>query len=113
MSGVRRLFWVALGATAGVLVVRKITKTAQAYTPQGMASVLSVLVDGLRELAGSVRDAMAERDAELRLALGVDEGPIDPDRARALIDQPIGDHPSGADGGRASNPARRSAGRAG
>ena len=27
----RRLFWVALGATAGALVVRKISKAAQAH----------------------------------------------------------------------------------
>jgi hypothetical protein len=34
---VRRVFWVALGATVGVLVVRQVTKTAQSLTPGGIA----------------------------------------------------------------------------
>jgi hypothetical protein len=44
---VPRLFWAALGAAAGVLVVRKVTKTANAYTPEGMAHGLSNLGEGL------------------------------------------------------------------
>ena len=90
----RRLFWIALGATLGVLVVRKVTKTAQAYTPSGMAEGLSDLGEGLREMAGAVRDGMAEREAELRHALGIDTGTLPDGRemsaeqARALIEDP-------------------------
>jgi hypothetical protein len=94
----RRVFWVALGATAGVLVVRKLSKVAQAYTPSGMAQGvsggLSDLADGLREMAEAVREGMAEREAELRYALGIDTGTL-PDglqmtdaQARALIEDP-------------------------
>ncbi len=105
----RRVFWIALGATAGVLVVRKLTKTAESYTPEGVARGLSGLGEGLREMAQVVREAMEQRDAELRLALGVDEGAIDPARAQALIDHPMADHqwstPDDAD--RPSNPASR------
>lgn len=89
----RRLFWVALGATAGVLAVRKLTSTAKAYTPEGMAQGLAGLGEGLRELAAVVRESMAERDAELRLALGIDEGAMDAGAAQALIDHPTSDHP--------------------
>jgi hypothetical protein len=116
--GVRRIFWVALGATAGVLVVRKIASTAQAYTPGALVQGLAGLGDGLREIADVVREAMDDRDAELRLALGVDEGAIDPLRARSLIEQPTADHrepgtgPGRTDYGRASNPAHRASGRA-
>ncbi|MGL5858719.1 MAG: hypothetical protein ACRC35_10015 [Angustibacter sp.] len=97
MSVVRRLFWTALGATAGVLVVHKVSRTARAYTPRGVADGLSGLGTGLREMAEVAREAMAERDAELRVALGVDEavdasGP-DPQRVRALIERPTADHP--------------------
>ncbi|HEX3005515.1 MAG TPA: hypothetical protein VHO27_14970 [Angustibacter sp.] len=107
----RRVFWIALGATAGVLVVRKLTKTAESYTPEGMAKGLAGLGEGLREMAQVVREAMDERDAELRLALGVDEGAIDPARAQALIDHPMDDHAwTSSDAGRASNPAHRAAG---
>jgi len=90
----RRLFWVALGATAGVLVVRKISKTAQAYSPSGMAQGLSDLAEGLREMAEAVREGMAEREAELRYALGIDTGTLPDGRgmsaeqARDLIDDP-------------------------
>jgi hypothetical protein len=113
--GVRRIFWVALGATVGVLVVRKVTKAAQSYTPEGMAKGLAGIGEGLREMAQVVKEAMDERDAELRLALGVDEGAMDPERARVLIDDPTADHggyPGGypersEDFGRPSNPANR------
>lgn len=83
-----RLFWVTLGATAGVLVVRKLTRTAQAYTPEGMASGLASLGDGLREFAAAVREGMDAREAELRVALGVDAGTVDAETARRLIENP-------------------------
>ena len=90
----RRLFWAALGATAGVVAVRKLTSTAKAYTPEGVAQGLSGLGEGMRELAAVVRESMAERDAELRLALGIDEGAMDPATAQSLIDHPTSErHP--------------------
>jgi hypothetical protein len=97
-ESMRRLFWVALGATVGVLVVRKISKTAQAYTPSGMAQGLSGglsdLGEGLREMAEAVREGMADRETELRYALGMDTGTLPegremtPEQARALIEDP-------------------------
>jgi hypothetical protein len=59
---VRRLFWVALGATVGVLAVRKVSKAAEAYTPAGMASGLASLGEGLKEMAQVVREGMEERE---------------------------------------------------
>ena len=95
----RRLFWVALGATIGVMVVHKVTKTAQAYSPsgvaQGLSSSLSDLGEGLREMAQAVREGMSEREAELRQALGVDTGTLQGERqmsaeqARALLEAPF------------------------
>ena len=90
----RRLFWVALGATAGVLAIRKLTSTARAYTPEGVAQGLSGLGEGMRELAAVVRESMAERDTELRIALGIDEGAMDATSAQRLIDHPTSErHP--------------------
>jgi Family of unknown function (DUF6167) len=83
-----KLFWIALGAAAGVLVVRKATKTAQAYTPEGMASSLSNLGDAIRDFADAVREGMAEREEELRVALGIDAGVVDAEEARRLIENP-------------------------
>jgi hypothetical protein len=87
---VRRLFWVVLGATAGVLVVRKLTRAAQSYTPEGLGRSAASLADGFRELADAVREGMAERERELRTALGVDTGTVDPEQARALLEDPTG-----------------------
>jgi Family of unknown function (DUF6167) len=88
----RRVFWVALGATAGVLIVRKINKVAEAYTPEGVGRSLSALADALREMADVVREGMAEREEELRLALGVATGTerqgVDPGTARELLEKP-------------------------
>ncbi len=71
----RRLFWVALGATAGVLVARRLTRTARKLTPEGAGDRVSGAVGGLtqavREFADDVRAGMAERDVELREALGI------------------------------------------
>lgn len=86
----RRLFWVALGAAAGVLVARKVTRAAEAYTPEGLRRSAASLSDGLRDLADAVREGMAEREQELRAALGVDAGTVEPERARALLEDPAG-----------------------
>ena len=83
-----RLFWIALGATAGVLVVRKLTQTAQAYTPAGVASSIEGLGDAVREFAAAVREGMDTRETELRVALGIDSGAIDAETARQLIENP-------------------------
>ncbi|WP_270887854.1 DUF6167 family protein [Pedococcus sp. 5OH_020] len=95
-----RLFWTALGAAVGVYAVRRVSKAAQAYTPAGVAHGLSELGDGLRELAAAVREGMAERETELRLALGIDAGTADDPQAaagrldaaaaRTLLEDPTG-----------------------
>ena len=86
----RRLFWLTLGATAGVLVVRKVTRTAQAFTPAGLASSAGGIGDSLRYFADQVRIGMAEREVELRDALGIDKDGHDlpADEAADLIEHP-------------------------
>ncbi len=89
-----RLFWIAVGAGAGVYAVRKLTKTVEQYTPAGVSDSLSSSLasfgDGLREVAEVIREGMAEREQELRLALGVEAGTIDPQSAQSLMDDPTG-----------------------
>ena len=86
----RRLFWLTLGATAGVLVVRKITKTAHAFTPAGLADSAGGIGDSIRYFADQVRAGMVEREAELRDALGLDGDGHDlsPEEAADLIERP-------------------------
>ena len=75
----RRLFWIAAGAAAGVYAVRRLQRTAESLTasltPQGIAGSLSAavaeLATAVREFSDDVRAAMAEREIELREALGL------------------------------------------
>ena len=72
----RRLFYVAMGAVAGVLVVRRLTRTAQRFTPAGVqdsiVGALGGLTEAVREFSEAVREGMAEREVELRASLGLD-----------------------------------------
>jgi hypothetical protein len=72
----RRLFWLAMGITIGALLVRKLSRAAQKLTPggvaNGLAAALTELADAIRGFAADVREAMAEREAQLREATGLD-----------------------------------------
>lgn len=72
----RRLFYIALGATAGVLLVRKLTATAARFTPagvqSGVAGALGGLSSAIRDFGVEVRAGMVEREDELRTGLGLD-----------------------------------------
>ena len=97
----RRLFWIALGAAAGVLVARRLTKAARQLTPDGAAERVSGAVGGLtqavREFADDVRAGMAERDIELREALGIAENEAAREADAAALDDLLrSDHPRGA-----------------
>ncbi|MCU1599825.1 MAG: hypothetical protein JWO22_534 [Frankiales bacterium] len=69
----RRLFYITLGATAGVLIVRKLTQTAEKLAPsKAIPGALGNLADAIRQFGEDVREGMAEREAELREGLGLD-----------------------------------------
>lgn len=76
MSSVRRLFWLAMGVTIGALIVHKLSAAAQKLTPRGIAHSfgggLAELSASVREFTAEVRDAMHEREAELREGTGLD-----------------------------------------
>jgi hypothetical protein len=68
----RRMLWLGIGLAVGALVVRAVTKRAQSFTPEGLASsardsVVS-LADSVREFLDDVRDGMAEREADIQAA---------------------------------------------
>ena len=72
----RRLFWLAMGVTIGVLVVRKVSAAAEKITPAGIggsiAEGLRDLADAIGDFGADVRAAMAERENELRAGTGLD-----------------------------------------
>jgi hypothetical protein len=87
----RRLFWVAVGAAAGIYAVRKVQKTMHAYSPSGLAERAGGLGGSITAFAEEVRAGMADREAELRAALGMDaahDAPLSPADAADLIDHP-------------------------
>jgi hypothetical protein len=69
----KRLFYVAAGATIGVLAVRKASQAAQRFTPKGMAQQAGGVGGRLAEWWEIVKDTAAVREAEIREALGIDD----------------------------------------
>ncbi|HEX7354113.1 MAG TPA: hypothetical protein VF288_04685 [Mycobacteriales bacterium] len=69
----RRLFWVALGASTGVLLSRAVRREVE-HAKENLkpGTVLARLADDLTAFLDDVRDAMAERETELRAGLGLD-----------------------------------------
>ena len=90
----RRLFWLGIGLAVGVVVVRKATRTAQAYTPQGIATSLTEsaggLMESLRSFVEDVRIGMAEREQEIHEAFARGEA-FDDQFAELREDPRIGD----------------------
>lgn len=76
----RRIFWtmvgVGIGAAAGVAVVRWAGRTKQRYSPPEVARRAgrrgSAFADRLRDAVEAGREAMLEREAELRAELKLD-----------------------------------------
>ena len=65
----RRVFYIAFGATVGVLVVRRISAAAEQWQPDNLAHRLTVAIE---DFLADVRENMAEREDELRSSLGLD-----------------------------------------
>lgn len=73
----RRLFWVGVGAAAGILIARTLSRKARALTPAGMGENLARSFEGIRALAREfvedVLDAAAAREHELMAELDHDQ----------------------------------------
>ena len=69
----RRVFWAALGAAVGVLVLRAVRRRAARLTPAGVSEsvggAVAAAADSIRRLADEIRVAAAERETELIAAL--------------------------------------------
>jgi hypothetical protein len=72
----RRLFWLAMGITIGVLVVRKLSAAAEKLTPgsvgRQIVDALGDLADAIGDFGADIRAAASEREAELRAGTGLD-----------------------------------------
>jgi hypothetical protein len=84
----RRLFWVAAGAAAGILIARTLSRKARAFTPAGMSENLTRSAAGIRALArefvDDVLDAAAAKEHEMLAQLEHDQIELEaPSRAWA------------------------------
>lgn len=74
---VPRMFWIVGGAVAGALAVRRAQQAARAVTPAALADRAGASRQGAQDSLATwwstVRFYAAEREAELRTALGLDE----------------------------------------
>jgi hypothetical protein len=70
----RRLFYVAFGAAAGIYAMRKVTAVAHKWTPEGIAAQAGGAGERVALWWAEVRAYAAQREEELREALGLEEG---------------------------------------
>jgi hypothetical protein len=75
----RRGFWFLAGAGAGVYVMVRARRAAEAFTPDGLRDRAAGLGVGAHLFAEEVRVGMTERETELRQRLG-----LAPDAPREL-----------------------------
>jgi hypothetical protein len=68
----KRLFWLVLGAILGIVMFRKLSRKAEAFSPAGIASSVGSLAESVRDFADDIRHAMSEREHELRAGTGLD-----------------------------------------
>ncbi len=68
----KRLLWLGVGLAVGALVVRAVTKKAQAMSPAGLAASargsVSGVVDSVRDFFDDVREGRAERQEQIHAA---------------------------------------------
>lgn len=81
----RRGFWFVAGAGAGVYVMVKARRAAEAFTPDGIRDRMAGLNVGAQLFVEELRTGMAEREAELRDTMGL---ALEPDRTPALPPAP-------------------------
>ncbi|MEV5609756.1 DUF6167 family protein [Streptomyces sp. NPDC052225] len=76
----RRMFWFTAGAAAGVWATTKVNRKLKQLTPESLAAQAATKAveagHKLKDFALDVRDNMAEREAQLGDALGLNE-PVD------------------------------------
>ncbi|MGQ4386664.1 DUF6167 family protein [Streptomyces sp. SAS_270] len=82
----RRTFWFTAGAAAGVWATTKVNRKLKQLTPESLAAqAANKAIDAghrLKDFALDVRDGMAQREAELDEALGLNADPELPAQRR-------------------------------
>ncbi|MFG1911130.1 DUF6167 family protein [Kribbella sp. NPDC048928] len=68
----KRIFWLIIGIAVGVYAVTRLKKKAQVLAPESVQESAAKLAAAVRHFGDQVREGMAERETELRDALGIE-----------------------------------------
>lgn len=68
----KKIFWFIIGTAVGVYAVTRLKKKAQVLAPESLQATAEKLASAIRHFGDEVREGMAEREGELREALGID-----------------------------------------
>ncbi|MDX6292819.1 MAG: hypothetical protein QOH50_1894 [Kribbellaceae bacterium] len=68
----KRLIWFVIGTAVGVYAVTRLKKKAQVLAPESLQASAEKMASAIRHFGDEVRAGMAERETELRDALGID-----------------------------------------
>ncbi|MFI7062986.1 DUF6167 family protein [Kribbella sp. NPDC050124] len=68
----KRIFWLTIGIVVGVYAVTRLKKRAQVLAPESLQESAAKVAAAIRHFGDEVREGMAERETELRDALGID-----------------------------------------
>ncbi|TWD84853.1 hypothetical protein FB561_6049 [Kribbella amoyensis] len=69
---IRRILWFVIGTAVGVYAVTRLKKRAQVLAPESVQASAEKVAAAIRHFGDEVRAGMAERETELRTALGID-----------------------------------------
>jgi hypothetical protein len=69
---VKRILWFIIGTAVGVYAVTRLKKRAQVLAPASLQASAEKVAAAIRHFGDEVRAGMAEREAELKDALGID-----------------------------------------
>jgi F0F1-type ATP synthase membrane subunit a len=68
----KRILWLIIGILVGVYAVTRLKKRAKQLAPEGLQQSAEKVASAIRHFGDEVRAGMAERETELRDALGID-----------------------------------------
>jgi hypothetical protein len=69
---IKRILWFVIGTAVGVYAVTRLKKRAQVLAPESLQASADKMASAIRHFGDEVRAGMAERETELRDALGID-----------------------------------------
>ncbi|MDX6249173.1 MAG: hypothetical protein QOF10_2533 [Kribbellaceae bacterium] len=68
----KRIVWFIIGTLVGVYLVTRLKRRAQALAPESLQASAEKMASAIRHFGDEVRAGMAERETELRDALGIE-----------------------------------------